>query len=423
MEEQKQGLLFDDQLMRDIGDRFEYLNEDPQTGPRVFFENAGGSLRLKESGARLISTAAFPDCPSRRHDRAVRLKEVIDKGIEDTRILFNAKDGDIIIDLTATKNMYRMVGTVMETVPPGNVVTTILEHPSVSDSMAYFAGATGRELRIAGCDLGTGGVDMDHLLSLIDRNTALLAFMAATNILGAILDVRTIVREARRINPEMFILVDYVQHAPHYLIDLEGLDVDGINIAPYKFFGQRGYSMAYISDRLKALPHPHILNGTHWQLGSPAPALYGDITTIMDYITWIGAHFTQSRDRRALCAAGMDHIHLHERALLHHILEGTAKEPGLRAVKNVVLPVDNKDLTKRDLIIAVAFSNIACPDAVSEYTKRGVIVFERMGDSHYSKNVMNALGIPGAIRVSPLHCHSLEDVDKFLAATRQIAAL
>ena len=44
-----------------------------------------------------------------------------------------------------------------------------------------------------------------------------------------------------------------------------------------------------------------------------------------------------------------------------------------------------------------------------------------MRSSMYSKRIVDTLGIPGAIRVSPLHCHGTEDIDKFLRITKEIA--
>ena len=59
----------------------------------------------------------------------------------------------------------------------------------------------------------------------------------------------------------------------------------------------------------------------------------------------------------------------------------------------------------------------------AEYEKRGVIVCDRAKSSMYAERILNALGIEGAIRVSPLHCHGVEDIDKFLQITKEIAAL
>ncbi|MEF1435494.1 hypothetical protein QWU86_11775, partial [Neisseria gonorrhoeae] len=56
-----------------------------------------------------------------------------------------------------------------------------------------------------------------------------------------------------------------------------------------------------------------------------------------------------------------------------------------------------------------------------EYERRGVIVYERVASSLYSKRMLDSFGISGAIRVSPLHCNSADDIDRFLAVTAEIA--
>ena len=103
------------------------------------------------------------------------------------------------------------------------------------------------------------------------------------------------------------------------------------------------------------------------------------------------------------------------------MLEGTPEVPGLRHIPNVEVYVDMEDLTYKDLIIAMGIKGIDYPECVIEYMKRGVTVFERVRSSMYSRRIVDTLGIPGAIRVSPLHCHGAEDIDKFLKITKEIA--
>ena len=103
------------------------------------------------------------------------------------------------------------------------------------------------------------------------------------------------------------------------------------------------------------------------------------------------------------------------------MLEGTEKTPGLRHIPGVKVCVDTLDLTNRDLIAAIAIDNIDFTECVAEYQKRGVTVYERIRSSIYSKRILEALGLDGAIRVSPLHCHGTDDIDKFLEITAQIA--
>ncbi len=80
------------------------------------------------------------------------------------------------------------------------------------------------------------------------------------------------------------------------------------------------------------------------------------------------------------------------------------------------------DLTKRDLILAIGFEDIGYTEAVREYEKRNVIVYDRLASSIYSKRMLASFGLDGAVRVSPLHCNSREDMYSFLRTTKEIIA-
>ena len=50
----------------------------------------------------------------------------------------------------------------------------------------------------------------------------------------------------------------------------------------------------------------------------------------------------------------------------------------------------------------------------------GLIVFERIASSIYSVRMLQSFGIPGCVRVSPLHCNTTEEIDEFLKATAEM---
>jgi selenocysteine lyase/cysteine desulfurase len=417
------GILFSDALMRDIKDRFHHVDHDMNGRARLYFDNAGGSFRLKAAVERFVEIDALPDCPERLHERSLFLQEVKAEGTADVRTILNAQGGSVFASLTASGAMFDMVRAVAENVPGTNMVTSVLEHPSSYDAMTFYAQRLGRELRVAKSNPATGGIDVDEIVGLIDRDTSLLNVIYASNISGAKLDIETIVKQARAIKPDLFIIVDAVQHAPHGLIDLQKTPVDGINIAPYKFFGCRGSGISWLSDRASVLPH-HRLAGkkeNFWDLGSSAPWQFAVVTEIVNYVCWLGGQFIASDDRRALFACGIERIELHERALLARVLNGGEGIAGLRQMGRVKVFLDHEDLTKRDLILAIGIEGLGHTQAVREYEKRGVIVYERVSSSLYSKRMLESFGMDGAIRVSPLHCNSAADIDRFLQVTLQIS--
>lgn len=423
MDETK-GILFDESFQKELKGRFCYPDGDPKYGERLFFDNSGGSLRLRSCVEAKAELEMFPDCPERIHARGMGLKELAKEGAREIlEIIFGAKSGALMTELTASQTMFQMVGIIMENTGGKNAVTSAIEHPSSYDAMEYYCRKTGKEMRVVPANHETGGIDPDEVVKYIDQDTCLLSIMAASNISGTIMDLEEIARRARQINPDIYIISDAVQHAPHCTMDVDKLQIDGMNFAPYKFFGVRGCGFAYVSDRVANMPHHRLLAKEQktFELGTCSPGNFAVAMEIINYVCSIGKHFIDSDDRKALYKEGMRRIHLQERALLYHMLEGTEEIPGLRHIEGVHIYTDTQDLTCRDLIAAIGIDNIDYTQCVAEYQKRGVTVYERINTSIYSKRIVEALGLTGAIRVSPLHCHGTEDIDKFLKITGEIA--
>jgi len=419
------GLLFCDEFQAELKSRFCHADADPIHGKRLFFDNSGGSLRLKSCVEAKCLYEELPDCPERMHERSVWLKETVERGTDEIlRIIFGAKSGALMTELTASQTMFNMVGMVMENIPGTNAVVSSLEHPSAFDAVEYYCRKTGRELRVIEANRRTGGIDIEEAVKLVDEGTCLLSVMSASNISGNIMDIEGIVKAARDKKPGLYIISDAVQHAPHCSIDVEKLGIDGMNIAPYKFFGVRGCGFAYVSERMTRLPHHKLTakSDETFELGTSAPGNFASAMAVIDYVCYIGSNFTDSSDRKALYDEGMRRIHLQERGLLHRMLEGSDEVKGLRHIDGVKVYVDTDDLTSRDLIAAVGIDGIDMAELTREYQRRGVTVFERVKSSIYSRRIVEALGIDGAIRVSPMHCHGRADIDEFLRVTAEIAA-
>lgn len=420
------GLLFDDEFQKELKEKFFYADGDPEHGERLFFDNSGGSLRLKKAVEAKAALEAFPDCPERIHARSVYLRSLVDNGTKKIlEIMFGAKSGALITELTASQTMFHMVGLIMENIPGTNAVVSSIEHPSAYDAIEYYCKKTGKEMRVVPANPKTGGIDPEEVLSRVDKDTCLLSIMSASNISGNIMDMEAIIRGAREIKPDLYVISDAVQHAPHCKMDVEALGVDGMNFAPYKFFGVRGCGFAYVSDRVAALPHHKLIAKDQkvFELGTCAPGNFAATMEIIKYVCEIGRHFIGDADEKTLYDEGLRRIHLQERALLYRMLEGTDEVPGLRHIKGVTVCVDTEDLTARDLIAAIAIDGVDFTECVAEYQRRGVTVYERVNTSIYSKRIVESLGLTGAIRVSPMHCHGREDIDRFLRITADMAKM
>lgn len=420
------GKLIEKEELLEIRKKFHYVETDFEGTERMFFDNAGGSLRLIKAEEEFRRIDEIPDASEHSNKIALYLDAVEQQGKKDLmEVVFNAKHGVLYPSYTASQIMMELVRIIGENAVGTNYVTTALEHPSAFDAIHYYGEKYGCEVRVAEVNKLSGGVDAQTIIDLVDENTAILCCMAASNISGYIYDLETICKKAREKNPDVFIVCDAVQHAPHASLDPEKYGIDAMNFAPYKFFGIRGFGVAYISDRAASFMHHRLLGkpADDWNIGSPAPAHYAAISAIVEYVTELGRRICDEDDRRKLFEAGMQRIAEHERALLSVVMEGTENIMGLRYIKGIKVQMDGAAFKDRDFIIGIEFDNMSCEKAVEEYEKRGVITFERSASSMYSKRMVEAFDSKGVVRISPLHVHTVEEMEAFMKITAEIAAL
>ena len=419
----KNGEMMPAELTAQIREKYYFVEADPLSGKkRLFFDNSGGSFRLKAASQALRDADNLPNCGGHGGTASDYLDSLRVQAYKDVAAMFHAEGGCIATSMTASIVLFDVSEAIIANVPGSNVVTTELEHPSAFDGCAVPAERYGKTLRVAKTNPKTGTIDPESILRLVDKDSCLLSVIMTSNITGAVLDIETIAREARRIKPDLFVICDSVQHTPHGLTDMKSWGLDCVNFAPYKFGGVRGLGVGWLSERVMNLPHRKLIKEkqSNWEMGGCAPGMYAMLSAIFEYVCWIGRQFRDSEDRRALYVEGMNRIMLHERALLRRLLYGSDAVKGLRDIAGVRLAVDMSDLTQRDLIVPIVFDRLSCEQASRAYEKKGVVVHERTDASLYSARQVNSIGQSGIVRVSPLHCHTYADIDEFLKITEEI---
>ena len=420
----KNGQLMPAELTAQIREKYHHVDVDPFTNTkRLFFDNSGGSFRLKAASDAFKRVDDLPNCGGHGGAASDYLDSLRDQACKDVSTMFNAEGGCIATSMTASIILFDVSEVIIANVPGTNVVTTALEHPSAFDGCAIPAEKYGKELRVAQTDPVTGTIRPEDVVKLVDKDTCLLSVIMTSNITGAVLDIETIAREARKIKPDLYIVCDSVQHTPHGLTDMKAWGLDCVNFAPYKFGGARGLGVGWLSERVMNLPHRKLIKEkqSNWEMGGCAPGMYAMLSAIFDYVCWIGKQFKDTEDRRELYVEGMTRIMLHERALLYRLLHGSDEVKGLLDIEGVKVAGEMNDLTERDLIVPIVFDKLTCEEASRAYEKKGVVVHERTDASLYSARQVNSINLHGIVRISPLHCHTYADIDEFLKITAEIA--
>ncbi|MCK4625111.1 MAG: aminotransferase class V-fold PLP-dependent enzyme, partial [Phycisphaerae bacterium] len=199
---QTKGRFFDDSLMSEIRGRFANVDSDPFSGKRIYLENAGGTLKLKSIFEVIETFSALPDNSGRRNPASKKVDEAMAQGRKDVATLVGAKSGHIAAEQSTTGMIFRILNAIAANAGAGNMVTTNLDHASAYDATRIVAQRFGLECRCAELDPKTGLVPVELILKHVDKDTAVLMVIHASNIIGSKNDVVRITAEARKKNPD-----------------------------------------------------------------------------------------------------------------------------------------------------------------------------------------------------------------------------
>ena len=121
------GKLMPEELTKWVRSQYLHLEKDPMTGQeRLFFDNSGGSMRLKSVSEIFQKVDDLPNCGGHGGVTSDYLDSLRVQACDDLSTMFNAKDGCIVTSMTASIIVFDVSEAIIESVPGTNVVTTAL---------------------------------------------------------------------------------------------------------------------------------------------------------------------------------------------------------------------------------------------------------------------------------------------------------
>ena len=158
----------------------------------------------------------------------------------------NAADESEIILNTGTTEGINMVayGWAMEHMKQGdNIVLSVMEHHANIVPWHFLRERLGIELKWVNID-DRGNLDTQSVIDAIDKKTKLVAITHMSNVLGTIVDVKTICHEAQSLG--VATLVDGSQGAVHMPVDVQEIGCDFYPITGHKLCGPTGSGAIYV---------------------------------------------------------------------------------------------------------------------------------------------------------------------------------
>lgn len=329
---------------------------------------------------------------------------------------------EIIFGANMTSLTFAISRSIGRELRPGDeIVVTHLDHDANVSPWRVLE-ETGAKVQFVDVRKEDCTLDMDDLARKINQHTRLVAVGYASNAVGTINDVKEVVRLAHQAGALAYI--DAVHYAPHGLIDVRALDCDFLVCSTYKFFGPHMGVLYGKREHLQRL-HAYKLRANsddlpyRWEWGTLNHECIAGITACVEYLADLGRRLDPAaHTRRQALLTAYRAIRQYERELCERLVRGLLEIPkltfyGIR---------DPKRFDKRCPTVAV---RVAGHTPLQLATKLGDRGFFTWDGNYYALNLSEYLDVEkdgGFLRIGLVHYNTAEEVDRLLAALREIAA-
>lgn len=401
----------------------------------VYFDNPGGTQVAQQVIDAMVSY--FREANANTHGAFLTSKRT-DLVIASARsamadFLHAASPDEIVFGPNMTTLTFAFSRAFGKTLQPGDeIVVTVLDHDA---NVAPWLALQERGVVIRTVDVHPENVtlDMEDMRAKITGRTRLIAIGYASNAVGTINDVATIIRWAREVGALTWI--DAVQYAPHGPIDVQMLDVDFLVCSSYKFFGPHLGILYGKIEHLEKFPAYKVRPASdkapdRWETGTQNHEGLAGLVGVMDYLALLGREYSTrysnalDADSRTASYTGrqrelkiaMQAIMDYERGLSAQLLTG------LREIKGIQVYgiTDQQQLAWRVPTIACNIEGHSPRELAEQLASSGVFAWD---GNYYALGIMERLGLEekgGALRLGMAHYNTLNEIDRVLECLEQV---
>jgi len=438
-----------------IRSQFPSLSQTVNGQPAVFMDGPGGTQVPQRVIDAISDYLARNNANTGGAFATSRATDTMIAGARATMADFLHCDADeIVFGANMTSLTYAMSRAFGRELGPGDeIVLTLLDHDANFSPWKALE-EKGVTIRAAKFNPADCTLDMHDLACQITSHTRLVAVGYASNAVGTINNVKEVVRLARQAGALSYI--DAVHYAPHGLIDVRELDCDFLVCSTYKFFGPHMGVLYGKREHLKRL-HPYkVRPNTNnipncWEWGTLNHECIAGIKACVEYWEELGRRAcgagilareeagalttdvadrnvrpTQSASagrntslamsRREAIVAAHAAIHPHERAMMEKMIGGLLAIPGLKLYGIT----DPRHFDQRCATTVVRIEGHTPLELATKLGERGFFTWD---GNYYALNVTEQLDVErsgGFLRIGLVHYNTMEEVDRLLAALREI---
>ncbi len=265
------------------------------------------------------------------------------------------------------------------------------------------------DIQVEDCTLNLA--DLERLLN---ERTRVVAVGYASNAVGTINDVATVVQLAHQAGAMVF--VDAVHYAPHGVMDVRSLDCDFLTCSAYKFFGPH-IGILYGKREHLARLRPYKVQPasdevpSRWETGTQNYEGMAGLLETIHYLAEIGRQVSPgASSRRAALIAGMNAIRTYEQDLSQRLIPGLLEIPGIK----VYGIIDRDRFDWRTPTAGIQIDGYTPREAAEALGDRGIFTWN---GNFYALGLTETLGIEssgGLLRIGCVHYNTIAEIDRLL---------
>ncbi len=289
------------------------------------------------------------------------------------------------------------------------IILTTMEHHSNIIPWQLLCERKKTKLKIATI-LDNGDLDLEHLYSLFNKKTKLIAITHVSNTLGTINPIKEIIKKAHQNN--IVVLVDGAQAVPHKQVDVQDLDADFYVFSGHKLYAPTGIGALFTKKKFIDLMPPYqggggiiksvsfekteyVEGALKFEAGTPNISGAIALGSAIDFINEIG----------------IENIFKHEVQLLDYTVSKISDIEGLK-----IIGTSNHKAG----VLSFVVDGIHPFDLGTLLDKMGIAV--RTGH-HCTQPLMQYFNLQGTVRASFAIYNTMLEVDYFVEGLKKCIAM
>jgi len=221
----------------------------------IYFDNAATTKVCRQSCDVMVQMMSEDyGNPSSLHMKGITAENYIKEAREIFANLLKINEKEMIFTSGGTEsNNMALIGGAMANCRRGrHIITTSIEHPSVSSPLAALEE---RGFKITRLPVDEKGVmSLEALERAMSEDTIIVSTIYVNNEIGTIQPVQQISRIIKRMNSETLFHVDAIQAFGKLQIYPGRQGIDLLTVSSHKFHGPKGVGLLYIRNGVKVKP-------------------------------------------------------------------------------------------------------------------------------------------------------------------------